>query len=174
MWCGCAPPGHEVVDEGVDAGVETIHATCVAFGDVGILLRGPSGAGKSDLALRLIEAGATLVADDRVRLVVEDGALRASPPEELAGLLELRGIGLTRLPNVSAVSIYLVADLVPSGVPERLPENDRLVYSGVPIQRVDIVPFEQTAVAKLRIAAYDASGRADPVTGACRHDKDSW
>jgi len=67
-----------------------------------------------------------------------------------------------------------VADLVPSGVPERLPENDRLVYSGVHIQRVDIVPFEQTAVAKLRIAAYDASGRTDPVTGACRHDKDSW
>ena len=155
-------------------GADTIHATCVAFGDIGILLRGPSGAGKSDLALRLIEAGARLVADDRVRLATEAGILRASPPDELAGLLELRGVGLVRLPNVSGVSIYLVADIAPSGasgVPERLPAEDWCMCSGVRIRRVDVAPFEQTAVAKLRIAAYDASGRTDPVTGARRHDE---
>lgn len=151
---------------------ETIHATCIAFDDIGILLRGPSAAGKSDLALRLIEAGARLVADDRVRLATDADVLRASPPGELAGLLELRGVGLVRLPNLSAVSIYLVADLVAFGEAERLPVEDWCVCSGVRIRRVEIAPFEQTAVAKLRIAAYDASERPDPVTGARRHEKD--
>lgn len=150
--------------------VGIIHATSVAFGYIGILLRGPSGAGKSDLALRLIEVGACLVADDQVRLKTEDGALRAAPPDELAGLLELRGAGLVRLPNVSETSIFLVADLVLSGAPERLPVEDWCEYSGLRIPRVEIVPFEQTAVAKLRIAAYAASGQTDPVTGAGRYD----
>lgn len=150
---------------------ETIHATCVAFDDIGILLRGPSGAGKSDLALRLIEAGARLVGDDRVRLTVDGGVLQASPPKELAGLLELRGVGLVRLPYASRVSIYVVADLVPSGEPARLPVQDWCDCSGVRVRRVEIAPFEQTAVAKLRIAAYDASGQGDPVTGARRHDE---
>ncbi|CAN0443334.1 unnamed protein product [Discosporangium mesarthrocarpum] len=145
---------------------ETIHATCVAFDDIGILLRGPSGAGKSDLALRLIEAGARLVADDRVRLAADGDTLRASPPDELAGLLELRGIGLVRLPNVPDISIYLVADLVAPGIPARLAVEDWCVCAGVRLRRVEIAPFEHTAVAKLRIAAYDASGRRDPVTGA--------
>jgi HPr kinase/phosphorylase len=147
----------------------TMHATCVSFGDIGILLRGPSGAGKSDLALRLIEAGATLVADDQVRLTVDSGVLYASPPDELAGLLELRGVGPVRLPYVSGVSIRLVADLVRSGVSERLPVEDWEICSAVRVRRVEIAPFEQTAVAKLRIAAYDASGRNDPVTGARLH-----
>jgi len=149
---------------------ETVHATCIAFDDIGVLLRGPSGAGKSDLALRLIDAGARLVADDRVRLAVEGDTLRASPPNQLAGLLELRGIGLIRLPNVADISIYLVADLVASGAPERLPADDWVDYSGARIRRVEIAPFEHTAVAKLRIAAYDASGRNDPVTGARRQE----
>lgn len=147
----------------------TMHATCVTFDDIGILLRGPSGAGKSDLALRLIDVGATLVADDQVRLTVDDGVLCASPPAELAGLLELRGVGLARLPFVSGVSICLVADLVRCGVAERLPVEDWEICSGVRVRRVEIAPFEQTAVAKLRIAAYDASGRNDPVTGARLH-----
>ena len=57
------------------------------------LLRGPSGCGKSDLALRLIDRGARLVADDRVVLTVEDGAVVAAAPPPLAGLLEVRGLG---------------------------------------------------------------------------------
>lgn len=151
---------------------ETVHATCVAFGDIGILLRGPSGAGKSDLALRLIEVGAALVADDRVRLAADGGVLQASAPPELAGLLELRGIGLVKLPNLTQASIYLVADLVPSGAPARLPAEDWCMCAGLRVRRVEVVPYEQTAVAKLRIAAYDASGQGDPVTGARLHEED--
>ena len=61
-----------------------IHATCVEFEGTGVLLRGPSGAGKSDLALRMIDAGWALVADDQVDLAVLGGRLEATPPQALA------------------------------------------------------------------------------------------
>ncbi|MAI49733.1 MAG: hypothetical protein CMM16_04090 [Rhodospirillaceae bacterium] len=149
---------------------DTIHATCVAFEDIGVLLRGPPGSGKSDLGLRLIEAGARLVADDRVCVAAEEGALQASPPDEIAGFMELRGIGLAQLPNISRVPIFLVVDLALSGMPERLPLKSWWECFGIRVRRVEIAPFEQTAVTKIRIAAYDASGRADPVTKARSQD----
>ncbi len=148
---------------------ETVHATCVAFGDIAILLRGPAGSGKSDLALRLIEAGAVLVADDRVALTAQDGRLVAAAPPALAGLLELRGIGLVGLPHVSGVPVALAVDLVSAQDVERLPDPGWDAYLGVRIRKVAVTPFEQTAVAKLRIAAYDAVAQPDPVTGARRH-----
>ena len=72
----------------------SIHATCVTYGGIGILLRGASGSGKSSLALRLIEAGATLVADDRGYMRRENNTLHASCTPPLVGRLELRGLGL--------------------------------------------------------------------------------
>lgn len=147
---------------------DTVHATCVAFGDIAVLLRGPSGSGKSDLALRLIEAGAVLVADDRVALTVQAGRLIAAAPPALAGLCELRGIGLVALPHVSGIPVVLAADLVPADDVERLPDPAWDAYLGVRIRNVAVTPFEQTAVAKLRIAAYDAVAQPDPVTGARR------
>ena len=154
------------------AAAVTVHATCVAFGDTGILICGPSGAGKSDLALRLIEAGAALVADDRVALSAERGDLHAAAPPALAGLLEIRGIGLVELPCVSRVVVRLVGDIVYPGPVERLPPPAWFEYLGIRVPQVAVAPFEQSAVAKLRIAAYDAAGQADPATGARRHDKD--
>ena len=75
-----------------------VHATCVALRAGrswrGVLLRGPSGAGKSDLALRLVEGGGRLVADDQTALVPQGSGLVASPPGTLAGLLEVRGVGI--------------------------------------------------------------------------------
>src|SRR5690606_32729552 len=85
------------------AGMATIHATCVALGDTGILLRGRSGSGKSDLALRLIDGGALLVADDRVALSLEGGRVIARPPAALAGYLEVRGVGPMPVPSITAV-----------------------------------------------------------------------
>ena len=70
-----------------------VHATCVAIGDRAVLLCGPSGSGKSDLALRLIDGGAQLVADDQVVLRAEGGRIVARAPEALAGRMEVRGIG---------------------------------------------------------------------------------
>ncbi len=76
----------------------TLHASAVAIDGHGLLLIGPSGAGKSDLALRLIDDGATLVADDRVIAEARAGRLHLSAPAGIAGLIELRGVGIVRLP----------------------------------------------------------------------------
>ena len=153
-------------------GTETIHATCVAFGDIGILLRGPSGSGKSDLALRLIDAGATLVADDRVMLSVGEGCLVASAPPALAGLLEVRGVGIVELPNASNIDIALIAELVSADAVDRLPDAGWSAYLDRRIRTIALAPFEHTAVAKLRIAAYDAAAQSDPATGARRRVED--
>ena len=97
-----------------------IHASCVAIGNQGVLLLGKSGAGKSDLALRLIDDGARLVADDRTVLYAAGGALHARPPASIQGLIEIRGIGIIQLPVRASVKIALVVRLGREGA--RLPK----------------------------------------------------
>jgi HPr kinase/phosphorylase len=145
---------------------ETIHATCIAFGDVGVLLRGPPGAGKSDLALRLIDSGAVLVADDRVALCEKAGKVVARSPEPLSGRLEVRGLGILSFPPVDDVPIRLICDLGNPAAIERLPVPGVCAYLGVRIHRMDVAPFEASASAKVRLAAYAAACKADPATGA--------
>lgn len=141
-----------------------IHATCVALGGHGILLRGPSGSGKSDLALRLIaEAGARLVADDQCRLTKRGGALIARAPAVGAGCIEARGLGLLRVPAASEVAVTLVLDLVPRAEQARVPQPDRLRLCGVDVRRGDCDPFESGVVAKLALAA----GRENANMMAC-------
>lgn len=96
-----------------------IHASCVAIGPLGVLLLGPSGAGKSDLALRLIDDGARLVADDRTILFVARRALHAKAPASIKGLLEIRGLGIVELPVRREAKIALVVRLGGEGA--RLP-----------------------------------------------------
>ncbi len=119
-------------------------------------MRGPSGAGKSDLALRLIDRGARLVADDRVDLTVRRGRLMARAPSKLAGLIEVRGIGVVPMPRRRAAEIVLVADLVELKRVERMPGSDRgpdrCVLAGVSLPRLKLAPFEATAPIKLRLA----------------------
>lgn len=88
-----------------------IHASCVAIGTQGVLLVGKSGTGKSDLALRLIDVGARLVADDRTILFVAKGALHARAPESIKGLLEIRGLGIVAFPVRPVVKVALVVRL---------------------------------------------------------------
>ena len=97
-----------------------IHASCVAIGRRGVLLLGKSGAGKSDLALRLIDGGAVLVADDRTLLWVEKGALHACAPASIQGLLEIRGLGIVACPSRANVRIALAVRLGQEG--PRLPK----------------------------------------------------
>src|SRR6185503_6471150 len=101
-----------------------VHATCVALDGKAVLLRGPSGSGKSDLALRLIDGGARLVADDRVDLEREGSRILASAPPAIAGVIEARGLGLLRVGCVGRTPLSLVVDLVPAESVERLPEKD--------------------------------------------------
>lgn len=140
------------------AGVKSIHATCVALDGVGILLRGPSGSGKSDLALRLIDQGARLVADDRVVLRQEGGELLAEAPPALRGLLEVRGVGPSPVPSIPSVAVTLIVDLTSSGEVERLPDAAFEILEGKPIARHRLSAFEASAPAKIRLLARLTAG----------------
>ncbi|WP_372055080.1 HPr kinase/phosphatase C-terminal domain-containing protein [Tistrella mobilis] len=135
---------------------QTIHATCIRIGPAGILLTGPSGVGKSDLALRLIDAGARLVADDRV--VLQTGTPDApwpvaSAPEALCGLIEVRGVGILRTEVSAPAAVRLAVRLHPPGSRiERLPEPDFITLAGIAVPVIDLVAVEPSAPAKLRAA----------------------
>ena len=128
-----------------------VHATCVAIGERGALLLGPSGSGKSDLALRLIDAGAMLVADDQVALVVRDGRLVASAPPHLPSLLEVRGVGLVPMPCRSEVTLSAAFALRPGGHPERLPAPASWRHAGVAIPLYTLDPEEPSVAARVRL-----------------------
>lgn len=133
-----------------------IHASCVAVDGAGILLRGPSGSGKSDLALRLIEGGAELVADDRVDLRRDGDRLIAAPPPILAGLVEAVGIGPIAVPHRSEVIVALVVDLVPRAAVERLPEPASETLLGIDVPCFNLDAFGASTPAKLRLLASGA------------------
>ncbi len=122
---------------------ETIHATAVALAGRAMLLLGPPGSGKSDLALRLVAAGWTLVADDRVVLAREGDALLASAPPRLAGLMEVRGLGIVAEPTRPA-SVALALDLARR--PERFPDAETLDLAGVAVPLLAFDPFGPSAV----------------------------
>ncbi len=88
----------------------------------GVLILGGSGAGKSDLALRLIDGGARLVADDRCDLFVRAGKLYVAAPARIAGLLELRGIGIVALPHAPEAPLAMVVRLIQNPPETRLPQ----------------------------------------------------
>lgn len=115
-----------------------IHASCIAIGKRGVLILGDSGAGKSDLALRLIDDGARLVSDDRTELYVSRGMLHARAPKSIAGLLEVRGLGIVALPFAKDVTLGLAVRL---GVPpKRLP--DTAFYAPpAPLKAAKPLPF---------------------------------
>ena len=133
------------------APMQTVHATAVAIGGEGVLIRGPSGSGKSDLALRLIDEGAMLVADDRTELFVESGRVMARAPAGIAGKLEVRGMGIVCLPNLDVAPLTMVVDLVDSGRYERMPAANAVTMLGRPVPRLELAPFEDSATAKLRL-----------------------
>ena len=133
-------------------GMQTIHATAVAIENRCVLLRGPSGAGKSDLALRLIDEGAILVADDRTELSRERGQLIAHCPSAIAGKLEVRGVGILTMPYVSPAPVSMVVDLVAPQDVERLPVAVRVELLGEPVPKVALAPFEASTPAKVRSA----------------------
>lgn len=128
-----------------------IHASCVAIDGAALLLRGPSGAGKSDLALRLVDEGARLVADDRVDLISDGkGGLIARCPQPIAGLMEVRGLGVLPVPAIDAAPVALIVDL--GAGEERLPDPGFEIIAGVALPRIRLNPFHVSTPAKLRLA----------------------
>lgn len=127
------------------------------IGGAGVLLRGPSGAGKSDLALRLIDGGATLVADDQTGLERVAGRLIARCPDTIRGMIEVRGVGILHLAHRDSVPLALVVDLVAPGQVERLPEPAAADYLGVALPRLALAPFQASTAAKVRLAMLSAT-----------------
>jgi len=134
-----------------------VHATTVEIAGHGILIRGPSGSGKSDLALRLIQGGAQLVADDQTELFPQGGRLAARAPQTIAGMIEVRGLGIVRLPYCAEVPLALVVDLVASECIERLPEARTAEFLGIFVPLMALAPFEASAEAKVRLAMLSAT-----------------
>jgi HPr kinase/phosphorylase len=129
-----------------------VHATAVAIDRSAILLRGRPGAGKSDLALRLIDGGARLVADDQVELRQAENRVWVRAPAAIAGLIEIRGVGILRLRALGEAPLAMCVDLLPSDEIERLPESRFEDVLGVAVPLIAVAAFEASAAAKLRLA----------------------
>ena len=134
-----------------------IHGTCVALNGVTVLLRGPSGSGKSDLALRLIDGGGRLVADDQTLVKIQGGRLIATAPETIAGKMEVRGVGVLAVEMEKSGILGLVVDLV-ANPPERMPESETTEILGMALPLLRLDPFKASAAAKLRLAVRSLGG----------------
>lgn len=142
----------------------SIHASCVAVGSHGILIRGASGSGKSTLCLQLIDSEgyglgrktlrARLVADDQVELFPRKGKLVARPPASLAGLIEIRGAGILATTYKKSVILKLVVDLLPPTQVERLPDqsDQQTEIEGVKLARIAIAIGNPAVTAIVRSA----------------------
>lgn len=127
-----------------------IHASAIAIGGRAILLLGRSGSGKSDLALRLIDRGAVLIADDQVYLQRQGERLIATPPRAIAGLIEVRGVGIQTEHYHEGVMVALAIDLEAGA--QRLPEPALISYLDVTLPWLAIDPFELSAPLKVERA----------------------
>jgi HPr kinase/phosphorylase len=129
-----------------DKATATVHASAVLVGDRAVLIRGPSGSGKSRLAFDLILAGrsgqippAILVGDDRVHLDTSAGNLTVRPAAELAGLIEIRGLGIRQIDHTGEAMVGLVVDLGAADA-ERMPAAEALTTSvnGIKLPRIPV------------------------------------
>jgi HPr kinase/phosphorylase len=168
------------------AATASVHASAVRVGNRAVLIRGPSGAGKSRLAFDLILAGrsgqieaAVLVGDDRVHLEASGGALLVRPARELAGLIEIRGLGIRRCDFTDAAVVGLVIDLAAADA-ERLPPPEALVthIHGIQIPRIPVaaghspLPLVVAALTTTGSTAF-AQPSADCSKGFGNHMRDS-
>lgn len=111
-----------------------LHASAVACGQTGLLIRGKSGSGKSELALELLARGADLVADDQVLVTRKDEGLLLAAPDPLENRIEVRGLGILGVPTRVAWARYVVdLDEVETA---RLPEPQETVIAGVTLSRL--------------------------------------
>ncbi|MEH3144768.1 MAG: serine kinase [Methylobacterium frigidaeris] len=130
----------------------TLHASCLALGEVGILVRGPSGSGKTTLVRDLLARGtisrtfAALVGDDRVVLTLRHGRVVARPHPALAGLIEIRGCGPQPLePAIASVLVRLVVDLAETAARLADPEEETVLLLGAAVPRM-ILPRDPSRV----------------------------
>jgi len=136
---------------------ETLHASCVAIDGRAVLIEGRSGSGKSDLALRLIDRGATLVSDDYTVLVRDRDRVLAQPPATIAGRIEVRGVGIVEMPHVERVPAALVVCLADQV--ERLPEaSESRTIAGIAVPMIALNGHEASAPVKVALALARTAG----------------
>jgi HPr kinase/phosphorylase len=140
------------------SGQQCMHGSCASKNDDAVLVVGPPGSGKSDLVLRLLARGFELVADDQVR--IQEGVV--SCPPELAGLLEVRGLGIMRLPHRPTARLALIVDL--AEMADRLPFPRLDPVLGCAVISVDAAAA--SAPERVALALDCALGRVTQVAGA--------
>jgi serine kinase of HPr protein (carbohydrate metabolism regulator) len=129
---------------------ETVHASTVALEGRAVLITGPSGSGKSDLTLRLLDRGFTLVSDDQTIVKREGDRLIASAPPNIAGKLEIRGIGIVEMDRVEQVPVALLVEL--TSEIQRLPDDSReRPILGIPLPLITIDAMTASAPSKVAL-----------------------
>jgi serine kinase of HPr protein (carbohydrate metabolism regulator) len=138
-----------------------LHATTIALWRDGawrgVLLRGPSGAGKSSLALRALQAGWRLVADDRTLVWTSGGRLYGRAPDTIRDLIEARGVGMVATGSLAWAELVLAVDLS-SDEPERMPEPAHGEFAGLSLPLIALRPHASEATAKLALSVVEALG----------------
>ncbi len=131
--------------------MQNIHASCVSWHGKGILFLGDSGMGKSDICLRMVmDKQAKLVADDRVNIFIKGNRLFAEAPDNLKGLIEVRGLGIVSFPAKKRCQISLVVRVVSKREDvERMPEKIFYEYEGIKIPQIALYPFDVSSVDKV-------------------------
>lgn len=130
---------------------ETAHASSVAMDGRAVLITGPSGSGKSDLSLRLLDRGFILVSDDQTIVRRDGNRLIATPPANIAGKLEVRGIGIVEMAHAADVPVALLVELT-SDI-QRLPDDSReRPVLGVSIPLVSVDALTASAPSKVALA----------------------
>lgn len=128
---------------------KVIHASCISINGKAVLLMGESGSGKSDLALRLIDRGALLVADDYTSVSLERNILFASPPQNIAGLIEIRGMGVMNLSFVENIPLKFAVMLTDREKIERIPEESFFYCLDCKLPLIYLCAYDASSVAKI-------------------------
>lgn len=155
-----------------DASAIVMQATAVAIGGRVLLIEGPPGSGKSSLALALIDGGARLIGDDAVTLACVDDRLIASAPPNIAGLLEVRGVGLIRLPVAPPAPVALLLTLGGTAA-ERLPgalPHRRIAGVAVPVLAFDPGAIAPAARACAALALHGIASEGSSLSAPTAQD----
>ena len=130
--------------------IKRLHATSVAMEDNGVAIFGDPGSGKSDLALRLIDSGATLISDDITVFSKLEKNINLFGIENTKGLLEVREIGIITVPYVEGIKLKLVVRLT-NKVIERIPKKNQINLLGLKFPKLEINGKNSSSVAKVKV-----------------------
>ena len=130
--------------------IKRLHATSVAIEDNGVAIFGDSGSGKSDLALRLIDSGATLISDDVTVFSKLEKNINLFGIENTKGLLEVREVGIITVPYVEGIKLKLVVRLTDKVI-ERIPKKNQINLLGLKFPKLEINGKNSSSVAKVKV-----------------------